>query len=53
MNDNGLTCSMSAKGGGYDNACAESFFHSLKVDAIHGGTVQHAGEDEIDGIRLY
>jgi len=20
-----------------DNACAESFFHSLKVEAIHGG----------------
>ena len=28
--------SMSAKGNGYDNACAESFFHSLKVEAIHG-----------------
>ena len=31
-----LTCSMSAKGNCYDNACAESFFHSLKVEAIHG-----------------
>jgi putative transposase len=31
-----LLCSMSAKGNGYDNACAESFFHSLKVEAIHG-----------------
>ena len=28
--------SMSAKGGCYDNACAESFFHSLKVECIHG-----------------
>ncbi|MGZ5071414.1 MAG: IS3 family transposase, partial [Methylobacter sp.] len=28
--------SMSAKGCCYDNACAESFFHSLKVEAIHG-----------------
>lgn len=28
--------SMSAKGNCYDNACAESFFHSLKVEAIHG-----------------
>lgn len=27
--------SMSAKGNCYDNACAESFFHSLKVEAIH------------------
>ena len=27
---------MSRKGNCYDNACAESFFHSLKVEAIHG-----------------
>lgn len=27
---------MSAKGNCYDNACAESFFHSLKVECIHG-----------------
>ena len=27
---------MSAKGNCYDNACAESFFDSLKVEAIHG-----------------
>ena len=32
----GLLCSMSAKGCCYDNACAESFFHTLKVEAIHG-----------------
>lgn len=31
-----LQCSMSAKGNCYDNACAESFFHSIKVEAIHG-----------------
>ena len=31
-----LRCSMGAKGNCYDNACAESFFHSLKVEAIHG-----------------
>ena len=30
-----LVGSMSAKGNCYDNACAESFFHSLKVEAIH------------------
>jgi putative transposase len=34
--EHGLQCSMSAKGNCYDNACAESFFHSLKVEAIHG-----------------
>ena len=27
---------MSSKGNCYDNACAESFFHTLKVEAIHG-----------------
>ncbi|WLQ15626.1 IS3 family transposase [Hahella aquimaris] len=32
----GLRCSMSGKGNCYDNACVESFFHSLKVEAIHG-----------------
>ena len=36
LKDHDLLCSMSAKGNCYDNACAESFFHSLKVEAIHG-----------------
>jgi len=36
LRQHGLLCSMSAKGNCYDNACAESFFHSLKVEAIHG-----------------
>ena len=36
LKTNGLHCSMSAKGNCYDNACSESFFHSLKVEAIHG-----------------
>ncbi|HHJ4164318.1 TPA: IS3 family transposase [Raoultella ornithinolytica] len=31
-----LRGSMSACGNCYDNACAESFFHSLKVECIHG-----------------
>ena len=31
-----LICSMSAKGNCYDNAVAESFFHSMKIEAIHG-----------------
>lgn len=35
-----LRSSMSAKGNCYDNACAESFFHSLKVEAIHGEKFQ-------------
>jgi transposase InsO family protein len=35
-----LRGSMSAKGNCYDNACAESFFHSLKVEAIHGERIR-------------
>jgi transposase InsO family protein len=31
-----LVCSMSAKGNCYDNAVAESFFHTLKVEVVHG-----------------
>ena len=31
-----MICSMSAKGRCYDNAVAESFFHSLKVEIVHG-----------------
>ena len=33
---NHLVCSMSGKGNCYDNACAESFFHSIKIEAIYG-----------------
>lgn len=33
-----LKGSMSRKGCCYDNACAESFFHTLKVELIHGET---------------
>jgi transposase InsO family protein len=40
LKDNQLIGSMSAKGNCYDNACAESFFHSLKVEAIHGERFQ-------------
>jgi len=35
-----LICSMSGKGNCFDNACAESFFHSLKVEVIHGNRFQ-------------
>ena len=32
----GFKCSMSRKGDCWDNAIAESFFHTLKVELIHG-----------------
>ena len=34
-----LVQSMSRKGDCWDNACVESFFHSLKVESIHGEPV--------------
>jgi putative transposase len=33
-----IQCSMSRKGDCWDNAVAESFFHTLKVELIHGET---------------
>jgi len=36
LNQHDLVCSMSGKGNCYDNACAESFFHSLKVEVVYG-----------------
>lgn len=36
IRENGFIQSMSAKGCCYDNACAESFFSSLKKDRIYG-----------------
>jgi putative transposase len=33
-----IRCSMSRKGDCWDNAVAESFFHTLKVELIHGKT---------------
>ena len=36
LTDNNLICSMSGIGNCYDNAAMESFFHSLKVELIHG-----------------
>lgn len=36
LRDHKMLSSMSARGNCFDNAAAESFFHSLKVEAIHG-----------------
>lgn len=35
LKKHGFVCSMSRKGDCWDNACAESFFHSLKVEEVH------------------
>ena len=36
LQEHGFLCSMSRKGDCQDNACAETFFHSLKVEWIYG-----------------
>ena len=38
LKTNKIQCSMSRKGDCWDNAVAESFFHTLKVELIHGKT---------------
>lgn len=35
LNQNDMVCSMSRKGECYDNAVAESFFHTLKEELVH------------------
>jgi transposase InsO family protein len=35
LEENGITASMSRKGNCWDNAFAESFFHTLKVELVH------------------
>jgi transposase InsO family protein len=48
----GMISSMSAKGRCYDNAVAESFFHSLKVEIIHGRRFK-SREEAISAIFNY
>jgi putative transposase len=48
----GLICSMSAKGRCYDNAVAESFFHSLKVELVYGRRFS-SREDAMSAIFKY
>jgi putative transposase len=39
---------MGSRGDCYDNAVAESFFHSLKVEAIHGSDIETRREMEVE-----
>jgi len=51
-----IQCSMSRKGNCWDNAVAESFFHTLKVELIHGkiyDTRQKAKIDIFDYIEIF
>ena len=56
LRGHGIRSSMSARGDCFDNACAESFFHSLKVEAIHGerfGTREAVRTAVFEYIELY
>jgi len=44
LGDHQLKQSMSRKGNCWDNACVESFFHSLKVEAIHDEPLRNREE---------
>lgn len=47
---------MSKKGDGYDNAAMESFFHTLKVEQVHGArylTREEAKTDVFEYIETY
>lgn len=54
--ENGLRCSMSARGNCYDNAAMESWNHSLKVEAVHTerfSTRDQAKKHLFDYIEIY
>ena len=56
LTENGLHCSMSARGDCYDNAAMESWNHSLKVEAVHGErfiTRTQAKNQLFDYIEVY
>lgn len=56
LEGHGFLCSMSRKGDCYDNAVMESFFHSLKVEQIHGpryATREEAKADVFEYIESY
>ena len=55
-NDSGIQCSMSRKGNCWDNAVAESFFHTLKVELSYARsyhTRQEARAEIFDYIEVF
>ncbi|ATD54179.1 IS3 family transposase [Clostridium chauvoei] len=56
LRDTGCMQSMSAKGCCYDNACAESFFSSLKKDFLYGRKFKRRAESKqaiVEYIELF
>jgi transposase InsO family protein len=50
LKDKQVLCSMSRKGNCWDNACAESFFHTLKVEEVHHTVYENR---EIAKIKIF
>jgi putative transposase len=56
LDQHGFLCSMRKKGDCYDNAAMESFFHTLKVEQVHGTrypTREAAKADVFEYIETY
>lgn len=47
LKQHGFVCSMSGSGNCYDNAVMESFYHTLKVEAIYGETFKTRQQAQI------
>jgi transposase InsO family protein len=56
LSDHGIVCSMSRKGNCWDNAVAESFFHTLKTELVYHedyATRAEAKSDIFDWIEVF
>ena len=56
LSDHGIVCSMSRKGNCWDNAVAESFFHTFKTELVYHedyGTRAEAKSDIFDWIEVF
>lgn len=47
LKKHGFVCSMSGTGNCYDNAVMESFYHTLKVEAVYGGSYKTRKEAQL------
>ncbi len=47
LKKNGFICSMSGSGNCYDNAVMESFYHTLKVEAVYGTSYKTRKEAQL------
>jgi len=48
LNDHGIVCSMSRKGNCWDNAVAESFFHTIKTELVYHENYKTRNQAKLD-----